>query len=155
MDDKALVDLVDIEKRRDEERKNDRVNAIERAADLLRSRFDGLLEQLARESITDEDLEKLERKWEKALTDAISNLRLDFKAANDLQSKDIGSDFRGALNQYRDDAKDERLREQHAVLEAINQSRSRWKWWVMGIVAAVVTTVISAEIAFLMFGRPG
>jgi hypothetical protein len=145
--------LVEIELGRDVERRLDRINAIEKAADLLRSRFDGLLEQLSREAITDEDIEKLEKKWEKALNEAISNIRLDFKAANDLQSKDIVGEFRGALHQYRNESKDEQLHAQKAVLEAINQSRSRWKWWVLGIVAAVLTTIISAEIAFLMFGR--
>ena len=154
MDETNQNKLVEIELGRDVERRLDRINAIEKAADLLRSRFDGLLEQLSRESITDEDIEKLEKKWEKALNEAISSIRVDFKAANDLQSKDIVGEFRGALNQYRDESKDKQLHSQRAVLEAIHQSRARWKWWVMGIVAAVLTTVISAEIAFLTFGRP-
>lgn len=154
MDEATQSKLVEIELGRDVERRLDRINAIEKAADLLRSRFEGLLEQLAREAITDEDIEKLEKKWEAALTDAITNLRVDFKAANDLQSKDIVHEFRGALNQYRNESKDEQLNAQNALLDAIRESRTRWKWWVLGIVATILTTIISAEIALLMFGRP-
>lgn len=154
MDDNALGDLVDIEKRRDEERKNDRINTIEKAADLLRSRFEGLLETLTREAITDEDLEKLEKKWEKALIDAVTNLRVDFKGANDQQSKDIGVEFRGVMSSYRDSVKDEQLQSQQAIIAAIQQRRGRWLWWALGILATVIGSVLSTLVVVSMIGRP-
>jgi dsDNA-specific endonuclease/ATPase MutS2 len=154
VDDNALNNLVDIERRRDEERKNDRVNAIERSADLLRSRFEGLLEQLARESITEEDLEKLEKKWERALIEAVTNLRVDFKSANEQQSKDIAGEFRGALSAYRDTVKDEQLQSHQAVIAAIHQRRGGQVRWVAGIVATIIGSVASTLLIVWLLGRP-
>lgn len=158
MDETTQNKLVEIELGRDVERRLDRINAIEKAADLLRSRFEGLLETLSREAITDEDIEKLEKKMEKALVDAVTNLRLDFKAANDQQSKDIVGEFRGALSTYRNEAKDEQLQSQQAVIAAIQQRRSRWFWWALGIVASLIVmvlgTVFGIWIAGLMDHRP-
>lgn len=154
MDETTQNKLVEIELGRDVERRLDRINAIEKAADLLRSRFEGLLETLTREAINDEDLDRLEKKWEKALSDSIAGLRIDFKSANDQQSRDLSSDFRGALSSYRESAKDEQLQSQQAIIAAIQQRRSRWLWWVLGIVGslivAVCSTLFGVWIALLM-----
>lgn len=146
MDETTQGRLIEIESNRDAERKLERIHAIERAADLLRSRFDGLLEQLAREAFTDEDVEKLEAKWEKALRDAIAGLRIDFKTANDQQSKDIGNDFRSVI-------KDEQLQSQQAVIAAIHQRRGRWLGWALGIAGTVIASVATTLIIVSIFGR--
>jgi hypothetical protein len=154
VDEPSQNKLVEIELGRDVERRLDRINAIEKAADLLRSRFEGLLETLTREAVTDEDLERLELKWEKALRDAIAGLRIDFKTANEQQSKDIGVEFRGALQSYRDSVKDQQLESQTAIIAAIRQRRVQWGWWALGILAGLITSVGSTLFIVWLIGRP-
>lgn len=154
MDETTQNRLIEIESNRDAERKLERIHALERAADLLRSRFEGLLDQLAREAFTDDDVEKLEAKWEKALRDAIAGLRIDFKSANDQQSKDISGEFRGALNSFRDTAKDEQLQSQQAIIAAIHQRRGRWLGWALGIVGTIIASVGSTLLIVSLIGRP-
>jgi hypothetical protein len=90
VNDELLVrDRVEIERRRDEATRLDRINGVERDLAVLRTRFDaafdGFLKELAR-AVDEDDLKSLKREWETALRDAISGIREHFATANDQQS---------------------------------------------------------------------
>lgn len=88
-DELLLRDRVEIERRRDEATRLDRINSVERDIAVLRTRFDaafdGFLKELAR-AVDEDDLKSLRREWETALRDAISGIREHFTSANDQQS---------------------------------------------------------------------
>jgi len=85
-------DRVEIERRRDEAARLDRINAVERDFAVLKTLFDAtiksILEKLG-DAVSDEDLKQLRREWETALRDTLSNVREHFNTANDQQSAAI------------------------------------------------------------------
>lgn len=82
----------------------------------------------------DETLEKLEAKIMASVSQLVTN-------ANAHQSRDILGEVRNLFDAYRTAQKDEQLASQRALLEAIQQRRSRWLWWVLGIVGGLIVSV--------------
>lgn len=129
-----LRDHVEIERRRDEERKLDRINAIERAVVVLQTRFDMALESLLQklgDAVSDEDLKELKREWETALRDTITNIREHFNTANEQQSAAIIGHVQTMLaNERLASAEDQKSLRRQIFFSLFT--------WGLGIIAALI-----------------
>lgn len=129
-----LRDHVEIERRRDEERKLDRINAIERAVVVLQTRFDMALESLLQklgDAVSDEDLKELKREWETALRDTITHIREHFNTANEQQSAAIIGHVQTLLaNERQAAAEDQKLLRRQIFLSLFT--------WGLGIIGGLV-----------------
>ncbi len=148
-------DRVEIERRRDEERKLDRINAIEKAHAILQTLFDAALRRLG---CTEEEIKRLGPQWAKELSEAMATVDSSMKSANDQQSKDLLGEMRSMITAMREAAKDEQIENNAALLAAIRERRSRWVWWALGIVGSLIVmaagTVFGIYMAGLMEHRP-
>lgn len=90
-------------------------------------------------------LEKLEAKIMAAVGDQMTQ-------ANANQSRDILGEVRNLFDAYRSAQKDELLASQTALLSAIQQRKSRWLWWVLGIVAGIIVAVVSTAFGVWLAG---
>jgi lysine/ornithine N-monooxygenase len=87
-----LRDRVEIERRRDEAARLDRINSVEKDLAVLKTRFDSAFENFIKElarSVSDEDLRELKREMENALKDAMNSVREHIIAANEQQSTSL------------------------------------------------------------------
>lgn len=85
MEEVLLRDRIEIERRRDEERKLDRINAIERALAVLQTVFDAHREH----AITSQDLTKLQRDVEAEMNKQIGHICDHFDSQIKQQSTDL------------------------------------------------------------------
>lgn len=138
MEDILLRDRVEIERRRDEERKLDRINAIERAMAVLQTVFDAHREH----AITVGDLEKLKKEVETEMQKTIGHVCDHFDSRTDQQSKDILSEVRGMF-----------LAQKDAQAEDQKAFRRQIFFIVFSSAIGVVGTVIGALAVFGLLGR--
>jgi len=90
-------------------------------------------------------LEKLESKIMTAVGDQMTQ-------ANAQQSRDILGRMDNLFRDYKAAQKDAQLESQNALLGAIQQRKSRWLWWALGIVAGIIVAVVSTAFGVWLAG---
>lgn len=90
-----LEKQLEIERRRDDFARLDRINAVEREYAVLRSKFDDTVkwfEEALERAVSGDDLKELKREMEDELKQTTSAIYEHFKSANDQQSRDLLSE---------------------------------------------------------------
>ena len=152
-----IREQIDIEKKRDDFARLDRINGVERSHAVLETRFNAALkwfEEALERAVSGDDLKDLKREMEDQLKQTTNAIYEHFKTANDQQAQGILGQVRDMFGTYRDERKTEQLNSTQALLAAISERRSKVVWWVLGIVGAVVVSVASTLIAVAILGRP-
>jgi len=123
-----LRDRVEIERRRDEARHLDRVNAIERALAVLQTVFDAHREH----AITAQDLSKLQREVEAEMNKQIGHICDHFDSQTKQQSTEILAKVDGMFSSYQTQA-------MATQLEAMRRIRSKLIHYGMGFAVTVLS----------------
>jgi hypothetical protein len=123
-----LRDRVEIERRRDEARHLDRVNAIERALAVLQTVFDAHREH----AITSQDLTKLHKEVEAEMNKQIGHICEHFDSQTKLQSTEILGKVDTMFNSYQ-------TQTMNAQLEAIRRTRGELIRYGMGFAVTVLS----------------
>ena len=142
MEETLLRDRVEIERRRDEARQLDRINAIERALAVLQTVFDAHREH----AITAQDLEKLQKEVEAEMQKTIGHVCDHFDSRTDQQSKDLLSKVEGMFM-----AQQVRIAEsQTAQHAAIREDQRRMRQQIFLMVMGSGLSVIGALVVFAL-----
>jgi hypothetical protein len=120
VDETLLRDRVEIERRRDEARHLDRVNAIERALAVLQTVFDAHREH----AITANDLSRLQREVEAEMNKQISHICDHFDNQTKQQSADILSRVELMFGAYQTQNATAQLEQSRALLDAQQRTRA-------------------------------
>ena len=128
MEETLLRDRVEIERRRDEARHLDRVNAIERALAVLQTVFDAHREH----AITAQDLSKLQREVEAEMNKQIGHICDHFDSQTKQQSTEILAKVDGMFSSYQTQA-------MATQLEAMRRTRSELIRYGMGFAVTVLS----------------
>lgn len=108
---------------------------------VLTVRFDLFIEG----AFSPEDREKLEAKIMASVVEQMNS-------ANAQQSRDILNEMHNLFNAYKTAQTNAQLESQTALLGAIQQRKSRWLWWALGIVAGIIVAVISTAFGVWLAG---
>lgn len=127
MEETLLRDRVEIERRRDEAKHLDRVNAIERALAVLQTVFDAHREH----AITSRDLTKLQKDVESEMNKQIGHICDHFDAQTKQQSTEILAKVDGMFSSYQTSA-------MNAQLDAIRRTRGELIRYGMGFAVTVL-----------------
>ena len=128
MEETLLRDRVEIERRRDEAKQLDRINAIERALAVLQTVFDAHREH----AITHQDLNKLQKDAEAEMIKQINHICEHFDTKTEQQSKDLLSKVDGMFSSYQTQA-------MTAQLEAMRRTRGELIRYGMGFAVTVLS----------------
>lgn len=102
---------------------------------------------------TDKKLDERESRMMSAVDVKIAHVGELFTAANREQSKDLKTELQNMRAADRDARMAEQLTSQDAILSAIKDRRGRVIWWVLGIAAGVIVSVVSTLVIVWMLGR--
>lgn len=140
MEETLLRDRVEIERRRDEAKQLDRINAIERALAVLQTVFDAHREH----AITHQDLSKLQKEVETEMNKQIGHICDHFDSQLRQQSTELAGTFQGMLNTHQTQAMQTQLAQNDALLKANADTRKELLRY--GITFAL--TVLSGMVLF-------
>ena len=146
MEDILLRDRVEIERRRDEARHLDRVNAIERALAVLQTVFDAHREH----AITSQDLSKLQKEVEAEMNKQIGHICDHFDAQTKQQSTDILGKVEGMFNNYQTQNMQAQIEQSRALLQSNADTRKELLRYGIGF----ALTIISGLVLFYLTYRP-
>lgn len=152
-----LKEQIELDRKRDDFARLDRINGVERDHAVLRTRFDLALkwfEEALERAVSGDDLKKLKREMEDELKQTTSAIYEHFKTANDQQAQSILGQVKDLFGAYRNEQTQEQLKSTNAVLKAITERRSKAIWWVLGIIGSIVISVASTLIVVAILGRP-
>lgn len=135
MEETLLRDRVEIERRRDEARQLDRINAIERSLAVLQTVFDAHREH----AITAQDLEKLQKEVEDEMQKTISNVCDHFDTQTEQQSKDILAKVGDMFTNYQTQNMTAQLAQSKALLDAQARTRSELLRYGIGFALTVLS----------------
>lgn len=147
-----IREQIEIERKRDDHERLDRINGVEKAVAVLQTRFEALLDRL-RGAVSDDDLKQLKREVEADMRIAMDSLRAYVDSSNQTQADRILSRVDEMRNADKAEQREERIADMRAVLEQARGTRSRWLWWIMGIVASLVATMGATMIGILLATR--
>lgn len=147
-----IREQIEIERKRDDHERLDRINGVEKAVAVLQTRFEALLDRL-RGAVSDDDLKELKREVEADMRIAMDSLRAYVDSSNQTQADRILSRVDEMRNADKAEQREERIADIRAVLEQARGTRSRWLWWIMGIVASLVATMGATTIGILLATR--
>lgn len=136
-----LRDHVEIERKRDEFARLDRINGNEKATAILTTRFDAALEWFEEElkrAVSENDLKELKREMEAYVNQSMAALFDNIKSMNNQQELNIMTQQAAAKD---------------VMLAAIQQRRSKAVWWILGLIGAVITSVASTLAVVWITGR--
>lgn len=148
-----IREQIEIERKRDEHARLDRINGVEKAIAILETRFDGFIEHIRANAVTDEDLEKLQAVLEEYVRNMNLEMREHFTGANKQQSTDMLGEVKSMFATFRAEQQTEQLETTQALLKAITERRSKVIWWVLGIIGAIIVSVASTLIVVWLIGR--
>ena len=137
MEETLLRDRVEIERRRDEAKQLDRINAIERALAVLQTVFDAHREH----AITLADLEKLQTEVEAEMEKQIGHICDHFDAQTKQQSTDILSRVEGMFNAYQTQTAKSQIEHSRALLEAQTRTRAEIIRYGVGFALTVLSAL--------------
>ena len=147
MADELLIrERVEIERRRDDVRRLDRVHAVEKGLDVLRARIDGWLER----AVSGDDLKELKREMEAEMNKQISHICEHFDSQTKQQSADILNRVEGMFDKYHSESTTTQLEQSRALLSANADTRREIIRYGIGF----ALTVLSALTVFY-FTRNG
>lgn len=152
-----LKEQIELDRKRDDFARLDRINGVERDHAVLRTRFDLALkwfEEALDRAVSGDDLKELKREMEDQLKLTTGAIYEHFKTANDQQAQGILGQVKDMFGTYRDEQKTEQLHATNALLKAITERRSKAIWWVLGIIGSIVISVASTLIVVAILGRP-
>lgn len=152
MTDLLIREQIELERKRDDFARLDRINGVEKAVAVLQTRFEALLERL-RGAVSDDDLKELKREVEADMRIAMDSLRAYVDTSNQTQADRILSRVDEMRNADKAEQREERIADMRAVLEQARGTRSRWLWWIMGIVASLVVALGATAIGLLLATR--
>lgn len=115
------------------------LHALDKSLAVLRTEYD----QHVKASFTTEHRDCLWDEMENHVNKAMGHICDHLTGANVQQSKDLLAEVRGMLSDLRSQDKDEQLKHQQAVINAITERRSKVVWWVLGIVGGLIVAVAS------------
>ena len=104
---------------------------------------------------TDKKLDEREARLMSAVDVKIAHVGELFTSANREQSKDLKTELQNMRAAERDARMAEQLTSQQAILNAINERRSKTAWWVLGIAAGVIVSAAGTLFAVWVFGGRG
>lgn len=142
MEETLLRDRVEIERRRDEAKQLDRINAIERALAVLQTVFDAHREH----AITHQDLSKLQKEVEAEMNKQIGHICDHFDSQTKQQSTDILAKVEGMFNSYQTQNMSAQIEQSRALLDAQQRTRSEIIRYGVGF----ALTVLSALVIFYL-----
>ena len=142
MEDTLLRDRVEIERRRDEAKQLDRINAIERALAVLQTVFDAHREH----TITHQDLNKHQKDVEAEMKQQIARICDHFDAQTKQQSTDILGKVESMFSAYQAQSMQAQIEQGRALLEAQQRTRSEIIRYGVGF----ALTVLSALVIFYL-----
>ena len=80
-----IREQIEIERKRDEHARLDRINGVEKALAILQTRFEAALER----AVSGDDLKELKREVEDQMKQTFNSITESIKTANDQQARDI------------------------------------------------------------------
>ena len=125
-----LKEQVEIERQRDANRNNDRINTVERDVAVLRTRFEAAFDTFLKElerSVSAEDIKELKREWETGLREAINGIRDHFATANESQSSAILAQVELML-----------ARDREAAANEAKKTRQQFLFLILGAVLSIL-----------------
>lgn len=125
-----LKEQVEIERQRDANRNNDRINRVERDVAVLRTRFEAAFDTFLKElerSVSAEDIKELKREWETGLREAINGIRDHFATANESQSSAILAQVELML-----------ARDREAAANEAKKTRQQFLFLILGAVLSIL-----------------
>lgn len=138
MEETLLRDRVEIERRRDEARHLDRVNAIERALAVLQTVFDAHREH----AITAQDLSKLQKEVEAEMNKQIGHICDHFDSQTKQQSSDILGKVEGMFNTYQTQNMQSQIAQRDALLQSNADTRKELLRYGIGFALTVVSGMV-------------
>lgn len=98
-------------------------------------------------------LDRLETRMMTAVDAKIAHVCDHLTAANREQSNGLTTEWNKLRTADREAQQAELLKNTQAILSAIHERRSRTVWWALGIVAAIVGSVLSTLIVIALLGQ--
>lgn len=126
--------LIELERKRDDFTRLDRINGVEKALAVLQTRFEAALER----AVSGDDLKELKREVDDHMKQTVTNIREYFDGKTDQQSKDIIGQVELML-----------ARQQMAVTEENKRTRHEIIRYGVGF----ALTILSALTIFWLTGR--
>lgn len=133
-----LRDHVEIEKRRDEFARLDRINGVEKALAVLQTRFEAALER----AVSGDDLKDLKREVDDHMKQTTDNIRAYFDTQTDQQSKAILSEVRGMFQQQQMQMSQDQIAQRDALLHANKTTRNELLRYGVGFALSVLGALV-------------